>query len=206
MPMINSTLFQLILGMVLSDASIYRISRQALVKFEQGVDQKAFLFHLFDMCSEYCFMLEPGVRYYIRGPKVGLVKSYWFKTFSHTSFSVIWDLFYLDNKKTIRSGIITNHLDTIGLAYWIIGDGSLHREGRVLTLHTQGFSWDKNNILSSELNAKFGFNTKVVAHKNITYVIQFSTKDANKLHDIINLHIIPEMKYKVPRKLLWLKI
>ena len=36
LPMINSKLFQLILGMVLSDATMYRVSREALVKFEQG--------------------------------------------------------------------------------------------------------------------------------------------------------------------------
>ena len=36
LPMINPKLFQLILGMVLSDATMYRVSHEALVKFEQG--------------------------------------------------------------------------------------------------------------------------------------------------------------------------
>lgn len=82
-----------------------------------------------------------------------------------------------------------------------MGDGSLHREGRVLTLHTQGFNKEENDILSKELNRKFHFNTKVVSHKNSSYVVQFSTKDANYLHDIISPYIIPSMKYKLPRKL-----
>lgn len=30
----------------------------------------------------------------------GLVKSYWFKTFSHITFNKLWDLFYLNGKKT----------------------------------------------------------------------------------------------------------
>ena len=34
LPMINSKLFQLILGMVLSDATMYRSSHEALVKFD----------------------------------------------------------------------------------------------------------------------------------------------------------------------------
>ena len=134
LPMINSKLFQLILGMVLSDATMYRVSREALVKFEQGgrsPDQKEFLFHLFQECKEYCFMTEPGIRKHIHGTKKGEVKSYWFKTFSHKSFSIIWDLFYDTSngvtKKTINPGIILNHLDEVGLAYWVIGDGSLHR-------------------------------------------------------------------------------
>lgn len=82
-----------------------------------------------------------------------------------------------------------------------MGDGSLHREGRVLTLHTQGFTKEENDILSTELNKKFGFRTKVITHKNVSHVIQFSTKDANKLHDIISPYMIPSMRYKVPRKL-----
>lgn len=56
LPNINSDLFQLVLGMVLSDATMYRVSKEALVKFEQGADQKEFLFHLFSECKEYCFM------------------------------------------------------------------------------------------------------------------------------------------------------
>lgn len=101
----------------------------------------------------------------------------------------------------IKEGIILSHLTEIGLAYWIMGDGSLHREGRVLTLHTQGFTKSENDILSNELSLKYDFHTKVVTHKNNSYVVQFSTIDANKLHDMISPYIIPSMKYKVPRKL-----
>lgn len=88
-----------------------------------------------------------------------------------------------------------------GLAYWIMGDGSLYREGRVLTLHTQGFTKSENYIISSELNQKYDFHTKVVKHKNNSYVVQFSRKDANKLHNMIFSYVIPSMKYKVPGKL-----
>ena len=83
-----------------------------------------------------------------------------------------------------------------------MGDGSLHREGRVLTLHTQGFTEEENSILSSELNSKFGLNSKVIVHKTHMTVIQFPTIDANTLHDLISPYVIPSMKYKVPRKLL----
>ena len=82
----NSKLFQIIIGMILSDATMYRISHEALIKFEQGVNQKDFLFHLFQECKEYCFMTEPGIRYNIHESTKG---RYWFKTFSHKSFSII---------------------------------------------------------------------------------------------------------------------
>lgn len=63
LPFIDSSLFQMILGIVLSDATIYYISKEALIKFEQGVNQKEFLYHLFDRCKIYCFIIEPGKRY-----------------------------------------------------------------------------------------------------------------------------------------------
>ena len=46
---------------------MYRVSHEALVKFEQGADQKEFLFHLFQESKEYCFMTEPGIRKHIHG-------------------------------------------------------------------------------------------------------------------------------------------
>ena len=201
LPNISSNLFQIMTGIVLSDATMYHVSKNAYIKFEQGVDQKEFLFHLFDMCKDYCFIIEPSIRYHTSVDKCNQAKSYWFKTFSFPSFSIIWDLFYSNRRKVIREGVITTHVTEISLAYWIIGDGSLHREGRVLTLHTQGFTKKENDMISKELNQKFSFNTKVIVHKTSSYVIQFSTSDANKVHDLINPHMIPSMKYKVPRKL-----
>ena len=72
-------------------------------------------------------MTEPGIRKHIHGTKQGEVKSYWFKTFSHKSFSIIWDLFYDTSNGVTKKTIGTNHLDEVGLAYWVIEDGSLHR-------------------------------------------------------------------------------
>lgn len=205
-PMIGDFLFQVSLGMILSDATMYRVSRDAMIKFEQGAKQKEFLFHLFSLFEKYCFMTEPGIRVHNNGPNKGQIKSYWFKTFSHISFSAIWDLLFINNKKTISANIVKDHLTVVGLAYWIMGDGSLHREGRVLTLHTEGFIKDESTMLSDELNVKFGFHTKVVASKQKYHVIQFSTKDANKLHDMIIDLVIPSMKYKVPRKVLYMYV
>lgn len=117
LPPVCRTLFQSLVGIILSDASMYRVSRDAYLKFEQGAHQKEFLLHLFDICKEYCFMTKPSPRYHVSYEKQGQVKSYWFKTFSFSSFSVIWDLFYINGSKTIQKGIIMNHLTEVGLAY-----------------------------------------------------------------------------------------
>lgn len=63
--MMSNFLFQVALGMVLGDATMYRVSREAIIKFEQGAIQKDFLFHVFKLFSEYCFMLVPGTRLHL---------------------------------------------------------------------------------------------------------------------------------------------
>ena len=199
LPVLPSELQEIAIGMILSDACMYKKSKHPLIKFEQGYLQKEFLFHLFSIFKLYCFMLEPGKRFSLEGPRKDLIKSYWFKTFSHSYFDYLWDLFYpeLEGKK-ITNGLILNHLTERGLAYWIMGDGSLSKDRKTMILHTQGYSQDENLILSSELNKKFGFRTKVISHKKIYFVIKFNSEDALILLKAIKPFVIESMKYKLP--------
>lgn len=119
-PNLNPILFQLCLGIALSDASMYRVSRHSYIKFEQGKMQKEFLFHLFDQIKDYTFIEIPGIR--IDKNKIA-EKSFWFKTFSHPTFSTIYNLFYKHDenknirKKTISKNIIKNYLEKEGFSY-----------------------------------------------------------------------------------------
>lgn len=190
---------QLFIGIILSDATIYRVSKEARMKFEQGKDQKDFLYHLFNKVKLYCFIVEPGIRF-----KNNTIKSYWFKTFSHQSFSELYDKFYVNAKKTIQYSTIID-LNEEGFSYWVMGDGRLHRDKRVLTLHTQSFTFHENIILRKQINSIFKMHSQVKKHKD-KYVIQFPTKDANCLHDMLIKYTISEIKYKIPRKIVLLKI
>jgi len=77
LPMLPEQLKDVAVGMVLGDAGIFKVSKQAGIKFEQGHAQEAFLTHLFDLFSTYCFILVPGKRTELSGPRKGLVKSFW---------------------------------------------------------------------------------------------------------------------------------
>jgi hypothetical protein len=91
-------------------------------------------------------MTEPGQRIELRGERKGLIKSFWFKTFSHYSFTEArsdWELFYINNKKIIQKNLIMNNLTDRGLAYYrrrIMGDGSLQKDNKTLILHTQSYT------------------------------------------------------------------
>lgn len=198
LPNLPKHLFDVAVGMVLSDATMYRVSTHALLKFEQGYAQKAFIDHLFSLFQSYCFMEEPGIRMDIsKGPRSGQVKSYWFKTFSFHSFTVLWNLFYVEGKKVIGKGLVLNHVTDVSLAYWIMGDGSL--DGQTMILHTQGFTKEENNIISEELNIKFGLHSEVIPHKHKYYVVRIPYTDGPKLSALISPHMLPMFKHKIPR-------
>lgn len=198
LPMLSPRLLEIAIAMVLSDAGLTWTSVHAHMKIEQGYQQVDFVNHLFDLFKEYCFAIAPQAYVPSKGVRKGLPKSYWFKTFSHPSFSLIWDLFYVNGIKTIQPGLIINHITGLGLAYWVMSDGSLQNDHRSMILHTQSFSLDENEMLSRELNAKFSFHSRVIAHKNIYWVIFIPREDAVKLRQLIEPHVIPYFKYKLP--------
>ena len=76
LPALPLELKEIAVGMILGDACMYKISTHALIKFEQGYLQKEFLFHLFSFFKNYCFMIEPGNRITLNGPRKGLTKSF----------------------------------------------------------------------------------------------------------------------------------
>ncbi len=198
LPKLPQDCFETALGMVLGDATMSYRSREALIKFEQGKKQKDFLFHLFSLFSRYCLMTEPGTRY----EKTQSVKSYWFKTFSFPDFT---DLFLLTHekingkwKKTIRLGLVRDHLTPKGLAYWVMCDGSLQKNKRTLILDTQSFSFQENNLLTRELNLKCHLHSRVISHKTQYYVIEIPGQDCDRVASLIGNHLIPSMVYKCP--------
>lgn len=198
LPSLPQKLFEISVGMILGDATMYHVSREALIKFEQGYKQKEFVFHLFDMFSPYCFMEKAALRY----TKNGDIKSYWFKTFSFPCFTRLYHLFYEKKRtkhgKIVKKGLITDYLTPQGLAYWIMCDGSLQKDHKTLILHTQSFSYQENLMLSLELNEKFNLNSHVISHKVKYFVIEFPKQDSQRLNELISCFMIPSMMYKVP--------
>lgn len=133
-PDLPKEIFDVAVGMILGDATMYRVSREAYIKFEQGYKQKDFLDTLFAIFNRYTFMRKPGIRSYLSGlatsqPK-GLFlrnqpKTFWFKTFSHESFTRLFVLFYqqevyngkITYKKRISQDLILNYLTLAKLRF-----------------------------------------------------------------------------------------
>jgi hypothetical protein len=85
-------MFDMVFGMTLGDAGITRVNcQEAPMKFEHRAKQRDFLFHLFHTLRSYWFMEQPGIRYTTGDPLH--IRSYWFYTFSHPSFTRLFTLF-----------------------------------------------------------------------------------------------------------------
>jgi hypothetical protein len=79
-----------------------------------------------------------------------------------------------------------------------MGDGSLQSDNETIILHTQSYTYDENILLSTELNEKFGFETKVISHKQKYWVIKFSSKDGPTLRQMIKPYMHISFSYKIP--------
>lgn len=165
LPPLPKNLFNICIGMILGDGSLFKKSHHSGIKFEQGYKQKEFLYHLFDLFSLYTFMDVPGQRIDLHSKRKGLVKSFWFKTFSHYSFTELWHLFRRNEKKEISENLITDYLTPIGFAYWIMCDGSLQKSKNCLIIHTQSFTKLENLLAAKQLNNKWGLRCEVILHK-----------------------------------------
>lgn len=79
-----------------------------------------------------------------------------------------------------------------------MSDGSLQNDLKSMILHTQSFTLAENEILSAELNSKFGFSSRVIPHKHIYSVIFIPAGDHVILKPLIAPHMLPYFNYKVP--------
>ena len=90
-------------------------------------------------------------------------------------------------------------LTPIGLAHWIMGDGSKHNLG--LHLSVYAFSKKDVNLLINTLEIKFHLkcsihNLSTIGHKPRIYIYIWK-ESMPLLKDLVKLYIIPEMKYKI---------
>jgi hypothetical protein len=206
LPPLPQDVFDVAFGMTLGDAGMTRDHDryEARMKFEQGVKQREFLFHLFDVFRSYRWMEHPGTRYEKADPLT--IKSYWFRTFTHPAFTHLFTLFYQPRcdkpgtwKKVISEGLIRDFLTPRALAYWIMSDGYLNRDNKTLNLHTDGFTQQENEIASRELNDKFGVHSRAVRINKKYFMVQIHGTDASRVRDLVAPYMLPCFSYKIPK-------
>ncbi len=174
---------------------------------EQGVKNSAYIHHLNIVLCDlgYCSTITPKL----------IVKSeakvdkrldptltrynYRLTTHSFTSLLWIYNSFYYEVNGIMTKKIpdwIGEFITPIGLAHWIMQDGS-RQKNQGITLATNSFSYKDCLYLSKILNEKYGLKTSVIKAGHVDqWKISIWKQSMADLVSIVKPYIIDEMKYK----------
>jgi len=145
---------------------------------------------------------------YLKKPPVEKRFNYRLTLFTFTSFNWIYDSFYtIENgvakKKVPAPFFINEYITPLGLAHWIMQDGSFQKgagagAGQGIFIATNSFTFEECKMLALILTNKYGFRTSVIktGHFN-QWRISIWKESMPVLAKIVGPYIIPEMVYKL---------
>ena len=200
---LNQIQIESLIGMILGDASLQKQkSGDYRLKFDFSAKNLSYAKHIKELLGDY-IITDLKIRSR-KSPNGNLVENVWFQTISHPEFNLFGKLFINSSgKKSPCPNLIRDYLTPRGLAYWFMDDGgkmdyskSPH-SSKGIVFHTQGFSKEEVEMLSQELNIKFGLDSWVGVNKK-KWVIKISSKKYSVFLNYVEAYILPEMKYKLP--------
>lgn len=199
---LNQRQREIIIGVLLGDANLQTQDKGITyrLRFEQGKDHAVYVAHLF---NEFFYWSLSEPKPYLRtNVNDKLVETIRFQTITHVSFSEFANLFLNSKgKKEIKANLVQNYVTPISLAYWFMDDGGKldygPNLGKGIVLHTQGFTEKEVVELAKGLKEKFKLQTKATKMKD-KYVVSISGNSFEDFIRIIEPHILPSMKYKLP--------
>ena len=190
----------LIVGSLLGDGTmrIGENARNANYKVEQGLEQKEYVFWKYNLLKPLVFT-EPKISYRYDPVKGKYPKSWWFRTIRHPFLTEIYDLFYerdgYRNGRKIVPKTIARELTPLGLAAWIMDDGS-YSLGKI-DISTYSFTLSEINLLQAVLKRKFGVKSNFYKDRDKGYRMYCNQAETKKLIKIITPYFIDSMKYKL---------
>ena len=116
--------------------------------------------------------------------------AYRFYTRQHPELTRLANLFYQKGKKVVPK----IHIDSVSLAIWYMDDGSKCRDSDVY-LNTQQFTFSDQQYLL-EILASLGIFARLNKDKNY-FRIRLLKESIPKLKDLIEEHVIDDMRYKL---------
>lgn len=191
-------IYDFIIGSLLGDGHGEKRNLATRIHIHMGSPNVEYLMaiHKFLSYYGYCSSLKPKLVTYIsKSSKVYF--SFKLRTYSYTSFSPIYDLFYPlaedGSKKKVIPKNIKSLLSPLVLAIWIMDDGG--KSGSGLRVSSQSFTPEDVKTLKDAINSVFGLSS-TLQHQYKTYNIYFPKKDLGRLKKLVEPHFVPSMLYK----------
>lgn len=187
---------EVLVGLLLGDAhletrnggSTYRL------KIEQSVKHREYVQHLYKLFDEWV-RTPPKAK---KSSGSDAYRDNWaFQTLSHGAFRFYGHQFYRDGEKRVPK-LIHRWLTPRGLSYWYMDDGSIKsKESKGVIFNTQGFRKSETEILAEVVGSKFGLETSIRRQRE-GFQIYVSGASYENFVDLVDDHIIDEMRYKIP--------
>lgn len=188
--------FDILIGIMLGDGHIQRRSPTANSRliYSQSENKHLYFYHVFSFFQIFC------TQFYVPlVGKSGISKTgetlfkITFSTMALPCFNLIHSYFYDGITKIVPLNIY-DLLTPIGLAFWIMDDGS--RQNKGLHLSVYGFDSESVNRLLNVLQNKFNLKCSLHKHKRglRIYILEESMP---VLRSLVECYIIKSMAYKI---------
>ena len=199
---IKSPLNEILVGILLGDGHVQKRSLNGNSRFMYGqsslrIHHLNYFKHVLNLFKPYLsetFKLKEKT--FKDNRTNNTYKSVNFSTLSLPCFNQYKSLFYKNNKKIVPINI-QELLTPIGLAYWIMDDGSIQNKG--LHLNTYAFNSEDVLKLKSTLENLFGNNSlkcSIHKHKKGNRIYIFG-ESMDILRNNISVHMHDDMLYKL---------
>jgi len=198
---------QVALGSLLGDANISRNKNRfknysrtnARMRFVHGHKQHDYLKWKLDVFGAFSKQKEPRLN-----KLFGFAKkpTSYVNTVTSSQFNRIQDITYEKGKKIVTDNWL-NKISPIGMSIWFCDDGSLNRiktksgYSNYVTLHTQGFSRDENELIKKWLYDKWTVTSTVMPVKNGLFRISMDKDGSESFLKIIAKHVPLPMRHKL---------
>ncbi len=116
------------------------------------------------------------------------------------NLNIYHELFYRNNKKIIHQDVL-DQLGTLALAVWYCDDGYYDPENKTVSLHTEGFSVQENELIKNWFNERWKINPhfKLISSKK-KISLRFPITESRKFLNLVNDHI-----FEMPQSM-WYKL
>lgn len=119
-----------------------------------------------------------------------------FETKTSPDFEPVYKLCYPGGKKVVTYEWL-DQLDEVGLAWWIMDDGTRAQSAVGMRISTEGFSYDEHLIIQDWFWSRWALEVGIMHAKRGMYCIKIGKLNAHKLSQMIQPYIIPSMAYKL---------
>ena len=174
---------ELVVGSLLGDGTLLKTTSGWCFRVHHGLAQRS-----------YVEFKHRFLRDYVQSPPRQSGQAYYFRTVTHSTFSDYRERFYQTNRKIVPIELLREQLTGLGLAIWLMDDGSA--DGTAVRLNSQSFSENENEALAMLLQTKFGLDVRLNRDKS-AFRLRIAAASKSRLVAVVGPYMHPDMSYKL---------